>query len=126
MNLEWFTLDDIPTLLKQTLPAIRSPALVQVRIICWRGVHELDQLEHFHETLEMFREVQKVQDFQLVLHAVGFEREVESAVSKLKAVVEAEKERGGFDNLFPEPLVTSEHIRDYGTICIPTLNYKTG
>lgn len=58
------------------------------------------------EQFKLLREVQTVRNFQLVLHAEVWEREAESMVSALRAAVAVQKERGGFNDLFPEPLVT--------------------
>jgi len=76
--------------------------------------------ECFHEQFELFRKVLKAQDFQLVLHAVGWECEMESVVSRLKVALQVEKARGGFVDLFPEPLVTFAPLSNLESSRLPT------
>ena len=63
-----------------------------------------DPLDEF----ELFREMHRVRDFRLVLCADVFDCIVEPAIKALEHVVKKEKERGGLDYLFFEPLVISE------------------
>ena len=59
-----------------------------------------------HRRFEMFHEVHKVQNFQLVLCADVRGHTETYSVQELENDVAAEKASGGFDSIFTEPLVT--------------------
>ena len=64
--------------------------------------------EQRQRELKVFREMHMVRDFRLVFCVDVLDCVVESATEVLEYVVKKEKERGGFDYLFFEPLVISE------------------
>ena len=59
----------------------------------------------YHRQFEVFREAQKVRDFQLVLCADAWDNVGEYPVRVLKRAVAAEKAKGMFDNFSSEPMV---------------------
>lgn len=114
---------------EHVLSTIQSPAFYQVQIL-YQGCHfravvpgrqhhvsslrqlsrdeeEEEALQHLRR-FELFREMYKVRDFRLVLCATTWESREECVLQLLKEVVAAEKARGGFNDLFPEPLVISK------------------
>ena len=64
-------------------------------------------MQHSAKHFELFRGMHQIRGFRLVLHADVREPLEGWVVQKLKDVVAAEKARGGFNALFPEPAVTS-------------------
>ena len=114
-------------LLKFALSTIRSPVFSEVTIfyrdydfrgvqpnhnvldgppICRMSPDEMveDALWH-RRRFEVFREMRKVRDFQLVLCADVWDRIGWFSVRVLEDAVAAEKARGGFDRFFSEPMV---------------------
>jgi len=67
--------------------------------------------------LQVFREMYKVRDFELVLCADVWHRLGEQAIGELNQAVAAEKAEGGFDNLSSEPLVTYSPRRSLRLPC---------
>jgi hypothetical protein len=100
-------------LLKYALLTIESPTFSQVDLLFPEiDLHHLFGSGHWYEgasqhrfRFELLRKIHKVRDFRLVLHAVVW-WSGDSLVRELKDAVAAEKAAGGFDDLFPEPLVT--------------------
>jgi len=99
------------------LSTIACPVFSKVVILYrdsdFRGVHsgwaggQADAVEEalrYQRQFEVFHEMYKVRDFHLVLCADVWDRMGEYAVWLLKQAVAAEKAKGGFDELFPEPL----------------------
>ena len=64
-----------------------------------------EEASRHRELFQVLREVHKVRDFQLVLHANVWGFAGEHHVRTLKQAVAQEKARKGFDDAFPEPLV---------------------
>ena len=62
---------------------------------------------------EVFREVRKVRDFQLVLCAEVPGPVRECSVEALKHAIAVEEARNGFDDFFPKPLVTYHPFRHH-------------
>ena len=60
------------------------------------------------QQFEVFKEMHNVRNFRLVLCADVFDCMVESAMKMLEDLVKEEKEKGGLDYLFYEPLIISE------------------
>ena len=122
---------DISDFFKTVLSSITSPALLDV-VIVYRElefgevVHHLSctdlgprhfphhfrmsvsMAQHCRQQFEVFKEMQKVRDFRLVLCADVFDRMVESAIEMLEDLVKEEKEKGGLDSLLHQPLIISE------------------
>ena len=119
------SMDGASRLFKFALSSIQSPVFFQVNVLyqspdlpgrddpeSWNYPHNTTEAEKLegalwhHKRFELFREMHKVQNFQLVLRAHELGDTEEYVVQILKEVVAAEKARGGFDDQFPEPLVT--------------------
>jgi hypothetical protein len=120
-------LDTASRLYKYALSTIKSPAFSRVIALYREGdFHPLrfsalpprreltkdekaEEASWYHKRFELLLEVHKVRYFTLELHADVWERNLECAVRMLEEAVAAEKERGGFDNLFRGPFVTFHH-----------------
>ena len=119
--------EDPAILLKYALSTIRSPVFSEVTIfyrdydfrgvqpnhnvldgppICRMSPDEMveDALWH-RRRFDVFREMRKVRDFQLVLCADVWDRIGWFSVRVLEDAVAAEKARGGLDRFFSEPMV---------------------
>jgi hypothetical protein len=112
-------------LLAYALPTITSPVFSKViafyRDLDFRGVEppspdspmfrQLSPAERAEEALwhegrfKVFRAMHGIRDFQLVLCADVWDSVREYAVQRLRQATTAEKAKGGFDSMFPEPLV---------------------
>ena len=66
----------------------------------------LEEMSWHHKLFELLREVHKVRAFQIEMHPSPWHRSLEDSILVLRKIVAAEKARGGFDDFFPEPLVT--------------------
>ena len=119
----------VSSLLKRALSTVTSPAFLEVIVLYryydFRGIyneldsrfmgkgpiHELSKVEQAqeafeaHRRFEIFRSVQKVRDFQLVLCADVRHGVVEYSVGVLKETVAVEKAKGMFDDFSSEPTV---------------------
>ena len=113
---------------KYALSTIQSPTFYQVQAIynerdlralrVMRGptkTYQIVQLtqdekasdESFHhERFQIFREMHEVRHFQLVLCIDFWEKCAEPLIRMLEEIAAAEKARGGFDDFFPEPVVS--------------------
>ena len=119
------SLDSASRLFKFALSSIQSPVFSWVRVLygrsdlfagndleSWNHLYNITQAEKLegalwhHKRFELFCEMHKVQKFQLVLRTYEVGDIEEHTVQMLRVVVAAEKARGGFDDHFPEPLVT--------------------
>ena len=65
----------------------------------------MDEAWQRREQFNLLREAHRVRDFQLVLFADACGSDVE-VMRMLKEAVAAEKALGGFNDFFPEPMVT--------------------
>ena len=126
----WRTsLDTASRLFKFLLSTVNSPAFSQVTAL-YRGVdfhtitsrfpsagtrfnpwtsHHLqaEEASRHSQRLQLLREITRgARNFRLVLHVDVQETVGEYVVQMLRKAVAAEKASGGFDTLFPEPLVT--------------------
>jgi len=103
------------------LSTITSPAFTEVTVfyreydfvgVSARGCFWLSpakmrrEASWFDRRFEVFRAMQKVRDFQLVLCADTWDEAREHTTGALKQAVAAEKEKRRFDDTFLEPLVT--------------------
>ena len=121
------SLDTASRIFKFVLPTIQSPAFSQVAILyqfydfpalvleypfAESYVRQLSQDEEVEEAkghlkrFEVLREIYKVQNFRFVLHVAIRHFVGEPLTRMVKEAVAAERARGGFDVLFPEPPVT--------------------
>ena len=116
------SLDAASRLYKYALSTIQSPSFSQVKVIYKNFTIELEssfdsrrlkELSWHRKRFELLREVHKVRDFQLELHSAPWWWCSESLTLVLKQAVAAEKARGGFDDFFPEPLVTFDPYRHF-------------
>ena len=73
----------------------------------------LEEVSWHHKRFELLREMHKVRDFQLELHYAPWDWSSEDLTLVLRQAVAAEKARGGFDDFFPEPLVTFAPYRRF-------------
>jgi len=95
------------------LSTVMSPVFSEVVIAYQdydiRSVHSGGQsdmdVRWFGGQFKVFREMHKVRDFHLVLCADVWHFMKEYTVWRLKQAVAAERAKGGFGELFPEPLV---------------------
>ena len=129
-------------LLKQVLSTVTSPSSFEVVILYrwsdfggvgyyWRysdlpPLHEVlradgaaEALVH-HKRFKLFREAHEVRDFRLVLDANVWGPVGEHSVQMLKEAVAKEKAENGFDEFFPEPLVTYHPQRSRFVYNYPT------
>lgn len=121
------TLETASKVLKHALSTIRSPEFSRVTAIYqesdfyriepwgtskWPHLRDISQEEKAEEALrhcrrfELLREMRKVRDFELVLHADVWGPVGEDTVRMLEEAVAAEKAKKGFDDFSSEPLVT--------------------
>lgn len=85
----------------------RARKLMEARIYPPTLLQDVKEEKLLHQKqFELLREVRKVRDFQLVLYADVLECNAGWVVPMLMEAVTAENARGGFNDLFPEPLVT--------------------
>jgi len=121
------SLDPALSLLKHVFSTITSPASLEVIVLYrdydFNGVEEhqasrvlgpfrkISQVQRGEEALRhhrqfrVFQEVQKVQDFQLVLCADVWHHVGEYSVQVLEKVVKKENAKGVFDNFSSKPIV---------------------
>ena len=112
--------DTASRFLKRVLSTIQSPIFSQVELIYqehsfypghtvnyspFGSVLREDTL-CYRSRFKVLREARKVRNFQLVLLVYYQERRSRDVWRMLKEDLAAEKARGGFDDLFPEPSVT--------------------
>ena len=119
-----------PDLLPHVLSTITSPAFSKVIIFyreynfrgvqpdCYpvRPVSEVETAEDalwHHRRFEVFREMHKARNFRLVLCVDVLDCMGGYAMQVLERAIAAEKAKGGFDSLFPEPLLIYRPRRFY-------------
>jgi len=121
------SLDAASMLLKYAISTIASPVHIKVMIIYrdydfrgiaprgnsnWPYLSNMSEADRAEETLrhrrrfKVLREVHKVRDFQLVLHAEVWSPVVEYSVRMLGEAVADEKVTRGFEGFRSEPVVT--------------------
>jgi hypothetical protein len=116
------SLDSGSRLLKYALSTIKSPTFSWIELLfpdpgygyrsrttlfIWSSYGPPDvDVSRYRWRFKLLRELRKVRDFELVLHAIVSGQRAGHLVQTLKDAVAAEKSAGGFDDLFPEPLVT--------------------
>ena len=120
------SLDTASRFLKYTLSTIQSPGFSQVRLVyrlsdfhagqtrqhsrwlarpgCYTPDPPRGGTSWYRRRFGVFREAQRVRDFQLVLIVYVPKNCSEDVVGMLKEDVAAENARGGFDDCFPAPL----------------------
>jgi hypothetical protein len=62
----------------------------------------------FQQHLRLFHEMHCVRDFRLVICVDAIECMEEQAMQTMESIVKAQREKGGFDFLHCEPLITCE------------------
>ena len=119
--------DETSNLLKQVLSTVTSPSLFEVVVLyrwddfggvgSWQHsnltpLHEVlradgaaEALRH-HRRFRVFREVHEVRDFRLVLDANVWGPAGEHSLQMLREAIAEEGAKNGFDEFFPEPMVT--------------------
>ena len=119
--------DAASELLKQVLSTVTSPSFFEV-VVLYRwddfggvGPLQYSDLPPLHEVLradgaaetsrhhsrfKVFREAHEVRDFRLVLDANVWGPAGEHSLQMLRGAIAEEKAKNGFDESFPEPLVT--------------------
>jgi hypothetical protein len=121
------SLDNASKLYTYLLSTIQSPAFSKVEVVYlgsdFRAIgagrqplmarlrqpsqdEEVEEASQHRKRFELLREMHKVRGFRLVLYAYVWESDAEYVVQLLREAVAAEKARGGFNDLFPEPSVT--------------------
>ena len=125
------SLDTATRLFKFVLSTIQSPAFSQVAILyqfCEFPAlvlahpfaetyvrqltcnEETEEAEKHRKRFEVLRKIYKVRDLRFVLHAAIRDVVGEPVTRMVEEAVAAERARGGFDVLFPEPPVTFTSI----------------
>ena len=121
------SLDAASRVFKYVLSTIQSPAFSQVAVLYrfWdfpalvpkypfsetyvRQLtcnEEAEEAEGHRKRFKVLRQIYKVRNFGFVLHAATRDVFGEPVTRMVKEAVAAERARGGFDVLFPEPPVT--------------------